>query len=87
MALPADLIHITKDIAPTLYGVPTQKQTIVGVVVFIAFILIWVGSSMMLGYLFTGYGDKKTYLGHGGVVVLAGLSVWTGAKLYDHFKS
>lgn len=87
MAAPGDLINITKDIAPTLYGVPTQKQWIVGVVVFIAFILIWVGSSMMFGYLFTGYGDKKTYLGRGGIVVLAGLGVWTGAKLYDHFKA
>ncbi len=87
MAAPGELLNITKDIAPTAFGVPTQKQTIVGVVVFIAFVLIWVGSSMMLGYLFTGYGDKKTYLGYGGVVVLVGMGAWTGAKLFDYYKA
>jgi hypothetical protein len=85
MALPADVLHITKDIAPTMFGVPTQKQLIVGIVVFIAFILIWVGSSMMLGYLFTGHGDKKIRLGRGGIVTMVGITVWAGAKLYDHY--
>ena len=87
MAAPGELINITKDIAPTLYGVPTQKQIVVGVVMFIAFLLIWVGTSMIMGYIFTDYGSKRVSLGHGGIVCLVGLGLWTGAKVYDHYKA
>jgi hypothetical protein len=86
MASPGDLINITQDVGATAYGVPTRQQAYIGVIMFIAILLIWVGSSLIAGYLFTNYGSERTAFGAGGTVALVGCGLIISAKVYDHFK-
>ena len=80
-----DLINITKDILPTLYGVPSLKKTWVMVAMAVVIILLMVGGCMMLSWMVTGKGSKKTGLGDGGIVALTGMSIWLVVKIADFY--
>ena len=87
MPVPGDLINITQDMAGTAYGVPTLKQRWVGIIVFLAVLLIWVGASLIFGRLFTQSGSNRSGYGHGGIVGAVGISILIVAKTIDYYKS
>lgn len=79
---PSDVISLIQDAGSTALGLPTLTHLIFGFIVFIAVILVWIGTSMVLSQLIVGNTSPRSGYGSGGMMAVIGLIAIGSIHLY-----
>jgi hypothetical protein len=81
----ANTIGALNTVLYTNLGIPTPEKIILGFIVFVAVILLWIGSSMILGELVSP-SNREVNFGRGGICAVVGLSMMLGVNIYRSYQ-